>query len=101
MLKKKKLFLKKLFFSLVSIFYLAIKPDEECKSVISFLTSPGIKIENLLYEDSPFNLIRTTNTRDILTTPTGLFYNQNNFFLPQVNIDFFFHSNFWRNSTFP
>lgn len=90
MLKKKKLFLKKLFFSLVSIFYLAIKPDEECKSVISFLTSPGIKIENLLYEDSPFNLIRTTNTRDILTTPTGLFYNQNNFFLPQVNIDFFF-----------
>lgn len=90
MLKKKKLFLKKLFSAIVSVLFLAIRADEECKSVLAFLTSPDIKIQNLLYENSPFNLIQTTNTRDILTTPTGLFYNKNNFFLPEVSIDFFF-----------
>lgn len=87
---KKKLFLTKLLICFFSFFSFAQGSTNECKSVLDFLTSPGIKIHNLLEGNPIFNVIQKTNVRDILTTPTGLFYNKNDFLSPQIDINFFF-----------
>lgn len=79
---------KKFILSFLILSSFLYSSDSDCITVLNFLTSSQINITELL-KTYLYKRVNSINQRNIVTTPTGLYYNNSDFFSNHLSLNVF------------